>query len=124
VQYYAPVVVAGPSNPSIREKFGVIATEKEGVIATFTALHVFIAGDGLTDNPGTIKLGDWIDMDTLTVTPYNGATGTDEMNNLLWLPAEREMFGDLSYPSSTQETDENQARLQYYPAYDNGYRVK
>jgi hypothetical protein len=82
VRYSAPVVV-NPSSPSIKEKFGIAATGTEGVTATFTALHEFIAGDGLTDNPGTINLGDWIDLDTLTVAAYNGegsingATNTD-----------------------------------------------
>jgi hypothetical protein len=58
----------------------------------------------------------------------NNATGTDEKNDLLWLPTEREMFGDLGLPSyhysNPQETAENQARLEYYPANDNIYRVK
>jgi hypothetical protein len=69
VQYYAPLAT-GPSGSSIKEVLGL--DPSASVAATFTALHEFIAGDGLTDNPGTIKLGDWIDLDTLTVTAYNG----------------------------------------------------
>jgi hypothetical protein len=240
VQFFATVAAVEPPNPDIREKFGVIATGKDGVTATFTALHEFIANGGLTNNPGTINLGDWIDLDTLTVAEYNGkgkidgATntpinaspfegysgaslrlivvginsfysttdktqhvvfqfqnvpvsrrmnendstnryveiemreylvpvegrggnflaglynagvpsegvlwapmrrvangyydepqGTDVINDFLWLPTEWEMFGDLSYPhSSPQESSQNQARLDYYPANDDRYRIK
>jgi hypothetical protein len=49
----------------------------------------------------------------------------DPINDILWLPAAREMFGSQSY-SPVAEDAENQARLEYYPVGDTGnnYRVK
>jgi hypothetical protein len=56
------------------------------------------------------------------------ATDTDAMTDFLWLPTEREMFGDSYsknyeynpdyYSSATYETAENQARLEYYDGND------
>jgi hypothetical protein len=49
---------------------------------------------------------------------YGTVTNTDAMNDLLWLPTEREMFGNSDsetyYSSAAYETTENQARLEYY----------
>jgi hypothetical protein len=43
------------------------------------------------------------------------ATKADEINDILWLPTEREMFGYRVYSSqTTHETAANQARLEYY----------
>jgi hypothetical protein len=44
----------------------------------------------------------------------NGATGADSIEDLLWLPTEREMFGTRSYSNEEYETETNQARLEYY----------
>jgi hypothetical protein len=61
---------------SIRTKLGVTATGKDGVTATFTKLHEFIEGGGLTAVQTTIKLGDWIDLaGGLTVQAYGGTDG-------------------------------------------------
>jgi hypothetical protein len=48
---------------SIKEKFGILATGTDGVQDTFNMLHDFIRGGGLTNLPGVIKLGDWIDLE-------------------------------------------------------------
>jgi hypothetical protein len=40
--------------------------------------------------------------------------GPAEIDDLLWLPTEREMFGGNSYSVSADEMPENQARLEYY----------
>jgi hypothetical protein len=238
--YYAPVAVT-PSGSSIKEALEAFDLDPSAdVAATFNALHEFIADEGLTNSPDMINLGDWIDLDSLTVEavsgaggfsaenadinpsppPFegyvgkslrlivvginsfngtngnnqqhvvfqfqnlpvthrmnrggnsyaaseireylvpvegrggnffnglktagvpegvlwaptrhvanggSGATGIDVITDLLWLPTAREMFGTQSY-SSTQETAQNQARLEYYRATDtadnNRYRVK
>jgi hypothetical protein len=63
--------VINPGDPSIKEKFGITATEKAGVTATFTTLHAYIQAGGLDD--GVIRLGDWIDLEGgLIVDAYNG----------------------------------------------------
>jgi hypothetical protein len=51
----------------------------------------------------------------------NGIAGTepDAINDLLWLPTAREMFGRSQFDYvSTQETELNQARLDYYDGDD------
>jgi hypothetical protein len=40
--------------------------------------------------------------------------GLEPINDLLWLPTEREMFGVHAYSVDKDETDGNQARLGYY----------
>jgi hypothetical protein len=47
----------------------------------------------------------------------NGATTANKINDILWLPTEREMFGYLIFSSATYETTGNQARLEYYNDY-------
>jgi hypothetical protein len=49
--------------------------------------------------------------------------GTDALTDLLWLPTEREMFGSQTY-SFAGETEENQARLEYYTSNGYEYRLK
>jgi hypothetical protein len=44
----------------------------------------------------------------------NGENGENTVQDLLWLPTEREMFGSNTYSSGTYETEGNQARLEYY----------
>jgi hypothetical protein len=44
----------------------------------------------------------------------NPATGADLIEDKLWLPTEREMFGARTNSDATHETDANQARLEYY----------
>jgi hypothetical protein len=48
--------------------------------------------------------------------------GQGELEDLLWLPTEREMFGKNANSVSADETEENQARLEYYDS--NGKRKK
>ncbi|GMO24284.1 MAG: hypothetical protein Pg6A_11390 [Termitinemataceae bacterium] len=50
------------------------------------------------------------------------ATGADTIEDKLWLPTERELFGSNSYSSSTYETSANQGSLGYYN--DNAARKK
>ncbi|GHU44850.1 hypothetical protein FACS1894190_16590 [Spirochaetia bacterium] len=58
---------------------------------------------------------------------HNG--GTNELVDLVWLPTEREMFGNKTY-SPNSETSANQARLAYYRDYntrlkaDSGSHIK
>jgi hypothetical protein len=62
--------VAGEeSNPSIKEKFGA-----GSVAAAFHELSAFIQNGGLEADPPVIQLGDWIDLDALSVESY-GRTG-------------------------------------------------
>ncbi|MDR0527169.1 MAG: InlB B-repeat-containing protein, partial [Spirochaetaceae bacterium] len=42
------------------------------------------------------------------------ATGADAIEDKLWLPTEREMFGSNTNSNSTHESDANQGRLGYY----------
>jgi hypothetical protein len=59
---------------SVKTKFGVTATGKDGVAAAFNALHECIQDGGLAD--GRIRLGDYIDLDGgLTVAAYSGGGG-------------------------------------------------
>ncbi|MDR0527960.1 MAG: DUF6273 domain-containing protein, partial [Spirochaetaceae bacterium] len=44
----------------------------------------------------------------------SGASGTHTIEDKLWLPTEREMFGSNTNSSSTYETDANQGRFAYY----------
>jgi hypothetical protein len=46
-------------------------------------------------------------------TEYSGS-GTTQIEDKLWLPTEREMFGNGLYSNSSAETAANQARLDYY----------
>jgi hypothetical protein len=59
-------------NPNIKVKFGVdvTLTEPEAVDAAFHELSAFIKKGGLSDPREVIKLGDWIDLDALSVAPY------------------------------------------------------
>jgi hypothetical protein len=52
-------------------------------------------------------------------TEYSGS-GTTEIEDKLWLPTEREMFGNRKYSNNSAETDANQGRLDYYCT-QNGY---
>jgi hypothetical protein len=71
--YYAPW---NENTSSIKAKFLVTETEEDGVEATFNKLHAFIQAGGLTIQPGTIQLGDWIDLEAgLAVEAYG--TGSD-----------------------------------------------
>jgi hypothetical protein len=49
-------------------------------------------------------------------------TGADLIEDKLWLPTEREMFGERQWSHTTYETNANQARLEYYG--DNASRIK
>jgi hypothetical protein len=76
--YYAPW---NENTSSIKAKFLVTETEEDGVEATFTMLHAFIQGGGLTIQPGTIQLGDWIDLEAgLAVEAYGTGDYTGEFN--------------------------------------------
>jgi hypothetical protein len=50
------------------------------------------------------------------------ATGADEIQDTVWLPTVREMFGEPDASNETYETAANQARLEYYT--DNTARIK
>jgi hypothetical protein len=52
----------------------------------------------------------------------SGASAADLIDDKIWLPTERELFGTVSYSHETYETEANQARLEYYA--DNGKRIK
>jgi hypothetical protein len=57
----------------------------------------------------------------------SSGSGTTEIEDKLWLPTEREMFGIRSRSNNSAETEANQARLDYYyNGYTNGYsrRIK
>jgi hypothetical protein len=61
-------------NPSIKEKFGISEvsgfTGAAAVDAAFRELSAFIKKGGLSAQPGVINLGDWIDLESLTVNAY------------------------------------------------------
>jgi hypothetical protein len=42
------------------------------------------------------------------------ATAADLVEDKLWLPTERELFGNRTNSNATYETEANQARLEYY----------
>jgi hypothetical protein len=44
----------------------------------------------------------------------DGAAAADALTDLLWLPTERELFGENSLSNKTWETAANQARFEYY----------
>jgi hypothetical protein len=76
------VPVAGAEgNPSIEEKFGISGvsgfTGAAAVDAAFHELSAFIKKGGLSDQPGVIKLGDWIDLESLRVNAYGEGPITD-----------------------------------------------
>jgi hypothetical protein len=48
--------------------------------------------------------------------------GAKTINDTLWLPTEREMFGGQTYSDAAHETEGNQARLPYYA--DDASRIK
>ena len=52
-------VPGASDNASIKAKFGVTETGTNGVAATFNALHAFIQGGGLSNQPNMIHLGDY-----------------------------------------------------------------
>jgi hypothetical protein len=56
----APV---NPNSQSIKAKFGVTLTGTAGVNAAFKELSAFIKNEGLTNQSGVIKLGDYIDLE-------------------------------------------------------------
>jgi hypothetical protein len=60
------------------------------------------------------------------ISKGSGSSGLDEVSDTIWLPTEREMFGDGPWTkpslSSEQETVENQAHLEYYV--NDGRRIK
>ncbi|MDR1147680.1 MAG: hypothetical protein LBK66_03530 [Spirochaetaceae bacterium] len=79
----AVVKVINPSTKSIKEKFGVDATGKDGVEAAFKELHAFIQNGGLKKdaaedpNKRVIKVGDWIDLEGgLTVAAHGAGDNT------------------------------------------------
>jgi hypothetical protein len=64
--------VVDKDNASIKTKFGVPETGKDGVTAAFTVLHEFIDAGGLDED--VIHLGDYIDLEAgLTVEAYPGS---------------------------------------------------
>jgi hypothetical protein len=70
-------VDAAANTPSIKGKFGITTEGTAGVKETVRTLHYFIQAGGLTDDATkeVIKLGDWIDLESLSVAAYNGAGG-------------------------------------------------
>jgi hypothetical protein len=64
-------------DPSIKVKFGVDVNLKEtkAVDAAFHELSAFIKKSSLSDLREVIKLGDWIDLDALSVAAYGVETG-------------------------------------------------
>jgi hypothetical protein len=50
----------------------------------------------------------------LVANGASDATAADPINDLLWLPTEREMYGSRTYSNIPLETAVNQARLAYY----------
>jgi hypothetical protein len=78
--------VGNPDNPSIKAKFGITATEKAGVTATFNTLSAYIQAGGLSDN--VIRLGDWIDLEGgLTVDAYNEKGAINNLQNTDVIPS-------------------------------------
>ncbi|MDR0758579.1 MAG: DUF6273 domain-containing protein, partial [Treponema sp.] len=63
--------VVNADEESIKDKFGIETSDKDGVTETFEMLHYFIKMGGLTDRPDVIKLGDSIDLASLTVDGAN-----------------------------------------------------
>jgi hypothetical protein len=63
------VEVVDAENSSIKAKFGIEPGE-QSVTETFTALHAYIQAGGLSSQTNAIQLGDYIDMDSLTVAAY------------------------------------------------------
>jgi hypothetical protein len=78
----------------------------------------FLAGLKTAGVPGDVL---WSPM-RYVANGYNDTPRVaDPVTDLLWLPTEREMFGSQTN-SSAVETEENQARLEYYTG--NDYRKK
>jgi hypothetical protein len=71
--------------PSIEEKFGISEvsglTGAAAVDAAFHELSAFIKNGGLSDQPGVINLGDWIDLESLTVLAYGEGDGGFQADN-------------------------------------------
>ncbi|MDR1894622.1 MAG: hypothetical protein LBQ61_08065 [Spirochaetales bacterium] len=68
------------SDPTdLKQRFGITTTGAQGVTETFNALHELISnpypGDDFTS---FIRLGDWIDLDSLTVAPYPAEVDEDD----------------------------------------------
>jgi hypothetical protein len=81
--------VVAPTKMEIRLKFDYIDQEADqvGVTDTFKKLHEFIQMGGLTERPDVINLGDYINLDSLSVDNYNeageivDATNTEGVDN-------------------------------------------
>jgi hypothetical protein len=79
------VPVAGAADiPSIKAKFGISddddvsgLTGAAAVDAAFHELSAFIKKGGLSEQPGVIHLGDWIDLESLRVNAYREGPITD-----------------------------------------------
>jgi hypothetical protein len=66
-----PMTVTISYHAGIKSKLGITTNGVQGVSDTFNALHGFILSNGLTDSPGLIRLGDYIDLEGgLSVDPY------------------------------------------------------
>jgi hypothetical protein len=64
----------------LKARFGISASGTQGVTEAFNALHYLISAPNEGDNFTTdIHLGDWIDLDSLTVARYH--TGTEAPDN-------------------------------------------
>jgi hypothetical protein len=63
---------------SIKDKFGITETGTAGVKKAFQELSAFIKKGGLTNNPGMIKFGDWLDLEGgLSVAKYGAGTDAE-----------------------------------------------
>jgi hypothetical protein len=78
-------VVGEEGNPSIEAKFGISdvsgLTGAAAVDAAFHELSAFIKKGGLSGQPGVINLGDWIDLESLTVNAYGEGDGGFQADN-------------------------------------------
>jgi hypothetical protein len=68
---------------SIKERFAISTEGAPGVTETFNTLHQFIRAGGLASRPDVIKLGSYIDLDSLKVEAYGEGvyTGAFEAAN-------------------------------------------
>jgi hypothetical protein len=75
----------------------------------------------LTDNflPGLTSAGVpegvlWAPKRLMASSYSSSGSGTTQIEDKLWLPTEREMFGMSRYSNNSAETEANQGRLDYY----------
>jgi hypothetical protein len=86
---------------NLKDSFGITALGLEGVTATFNAIHNHLAGKTAAgvESKGVILLGDYIDLESLTVNGYAGgvltATATEGYINIA---ANSTITGSLNFP--------------------------